>query len=154
MTERTRKTLIFLSLPAVVIWGIMNYSSDETPPPPATESPIAAPDSASIVTPAPAVPQADSRLIDIDAMTTADWGRDPFRCGAAVGQAASAAPQEQLSWILKGIIYNNDAPVAYINNRQVRVGDIVNQARVKEIGRNSVVLDHNGRQITLAVNKG
>jgi hypothetical protein len=154
MNERVRKTLIFLTLPAAVIWGIMNYPTDETPTTPASESMVAAPDSVSVANASSAVPQTDSRLINIEEKTAADWGNDPFRCGAVNGKSAPAAPQQQLSWILKGIIYNNDAPVAYINNRQVRIGDIVNQARVKEIGRNSVVLDHNGRQITLAVNKG
>jgi type II secretory pathway component PulC len=152
MNERVRKALIFLTLPAAVIWGIYNYPSDKTQSAPVTENPLPQPDS--VVTASPAAPQPDSRQINVAENAEADWGRDPFRCFAVGSKAAPSAPQQQLSWILKGIIYNTDAPVAYINNRQVRIGDVVNQARVKEINRSSVILDHNGRQIQLTVNKG
>jgi hypothetical protein len=152
MNERVRKTLVFLTLPAVVIWGIYNYPSETTTSPSAIENPTLESDSGAVAT--VLAPQPDTRFINIEQQTAADWGLDPFRCGRIRATETAAPAGQQLSWVLKGIVYSAEAPVAYVNNHSVRVGDVVDKARVVEINKKSVTLDYNGRQIQLTVSKG
>jgi hypothetical protein len=57
-------------------------------------------------------------------------------------------------WSLTGIIDNGSTPLAFINGKMVKVGDLVDQARVVKIEKHKVTLSHNGTEIFLRVNKG
>jgi hypothetical protein len=51
--------------------------------------------------------------------------------------------------ILSGLYFQGDEGYALINNRIVKVGDIIQGARVKEIGLDKVALEFDGRIISL-----
>ncbi|MCK4574027.1 MAG: general secretion pathway protein GspB [candidate division Zixibacteria bacterium] len=44
--------------------------------------------------------------------------------------------------------------MAIINNRPVKTGDTINDARVVQIDKKEVVLEHKGKRIRLTIAKG
>jgi hypothetical protein len=55
---------------------------------------------------------------------------------------------------LTGIVYNDRTPLAIINNRPVKVGDAIDQAKVVDIGTRTVTVEYQGKRVTLTVSKG
>lgn len=141
MSERLRKSLVYLSLVVTIIWGAWNFSDTGKRPATSARDAEKAPTQSSSRT--TLVPQE----VDWYAIDTANWGRNPFG-----RQRASVAYQP--TWRLKGIVYNTAHPLAYINGQRLGVGDIVNNAEIKNIGRNSVTLAYRGRNITLHLHEG
>jgi hypothetical protein len=148
MNERIRKILVFMTLPIAVIWGIYNLPSGESETPVEPEDPSV--EEIRTVTATPARP-ADPRMINVAQRETEPWGSDPFRCGRVTSEQPR---RNNVNWILRGIIFNASDPLAYINGKAVRVGDTIDQARVKAINRQTVVIDYQGREIELSVRKG
>ena len=149
MSESLRKKIIFATLPLAILWAVFNYgdkkstgSVDNTP-------------AANLQTIAPiTAPQApDARLISIEDKQAEPWGKDPFRT-TAEGPVTKPKIRSQLAWVLGGIIYSHQAPVAFVNKQMVRVGDRVGEATVVSINKKTVILDFRGRRITLKLNKG
>jgi hypothetical protein len=69
---------------------------------------------------------------------------------------ASAAPAEvaevaKPSFKLQGIFYQANSPSAVINSKTVYVGDVIANARVKAIGRQTVTLLQNGETKVLTL---
>ncbi len=150
MSEKTRKILIFLTLPIALIWAAYNFPSgkkttSQKDHPPVTEATIQ-PVSATAGEP-------DARLINIEDQTAKKWGLDPFRTYLA-NRRGGGTPSAQRSWNVKGIVYNPANPLAFVNSKSVRVGDTVDDARVISIDKKSVTLDYQGRKFTLSVTKG
>ncbi|MDD4202657.1 MAG: hypothetical protein PHQ52_04245 [Candidatus Omnitrophica bacterium] len=54
---------------------------------------------------------------------------------------------------LRGIMSSGDAPVAVINERVVRVGDSIDDAKILEISSENVKIDYNGYTETLQLEK-
>ena len=71
--------------------------------------------------------------------TNRNWGTDPFRI-----KNGKTVIRQGGKWIVTGILYNTATPLAYINNTPLQIGDTIDNARVKEIERNYVVLNYNG----------
>ena len=60
-------------------------------------------------------------------------------------------PARRGSFVLTGITGSEQNLIAVVNNQLVRVGERVGEARVVEIQSDRVLLDANGRQITLTL---
>lgn len=89
-------------------------------------------------------------LIDVDYsffMTKAKlpWGIDPFQ--KEPGFAKVPAVDEK--YVLEGILYSKDEPMAIVNGKSVGAGDVVGDRHVEEIGENYVILKKQGSEIEL-----
>jgi len=149
MSESMRKKIIAVVMVLAIGWGYHNLKPGSKPK---TESsrPVAAAVQTAAPKPASAEPP---RLINIEQEAAEPWGKDPFRVVSDV-RTADKRPYPKPQWQLSGILYNEQAPAAVINKQQVRVGDTVDEARVLEIKKKSVTLEHNGKQMTITVTKG
>ncbi len=158
MNERLRKGLVFSTLPIALIWAYFNLFGKKpavTPtsdPALATVAPLSAPISSA--------PASDSATVA--RLKAQPWGNDPFRGRPAHVSTATAATVstqptktggDNLSFVLSGIMFNTQNPIAYVNGRPVKVGQTINSAKVISIERKSVVLDLNGRRLTLSIGK-
>lgn len=153
MNERHRRMLIFAALPVALVWGYYNLIVK----PKAVTTAPAATGVAEASAPAASVIQSDSLSHRIAAIKSQSWGTDPFHMGTRRMVPSYSAPEPKrtdIVWQLNGIIYNEYTPYAYINGRSVKVGDIVNSAKVLAIDRKTVTLDVNGGRITLTLRKG
>ena len=104
MNPRTRKTLVYLSLVAAVIYALLNMKQEFDA---GAEAPVASeiPQSKGAVKPAAAP-------IDIAKYDVLEWGRDPFRKEfSAPAEASNPTPP---GWILNGILYDETEPSAII----------------------------------------
>jgi molybdenum cofactor biosynthesis enzyme len=144
MNEKRRKKIVYLILVVAVIWGVNNFP-DKRGEKAAVETPVTI-QSLSSTSPA----QSAGKMIDIEQKVRAAWGTDPFRVKRSVKAAPLSAPE----WHLSGIVYNSQTPLAIINNKPVRAGDVVNNAKVVSIKPKTVTIEHNGTLLTLTVTKG
>lgn len=149
MNEKLRKRLVFATLPAALIWAVFNYPAKQNAGP----AGLAQDPSLQTIAPATVPPESKSRSADIEFMQDQPWGEDPFR-SLPRRTTAKSRGSTSLAWTLGGIIYSNQAPVAFINKRMVRVGDRIGDAEVVAIDKKTVTLKHQGRLIKLKLNKG
>ena len=149
MSESVRKKLVFATLPLALIWAAFNYRSAPEPAASAPEVPVVEPSPAATIG---AV--APKGLIDIEAVSAARWGADPFRSYRYRGEPGKTRPTTALAWILSGVVHGDNEPMACINKQTVRVGDTVDKATVVAIEKKSVTLEYRGRRLTVAVGKG
>jgi hypothetical protein len=147
MNGKIRKSLIYLLSAAAVIWAVYNYPGFEKQPENRQS------DSVQTIGKTNVKHAVDSR-IDIEALSDEPWGEDPFRDYLRSRTDTIGRKINSVRWSLSGILYSKDIPLAFVNGRSVRVGDIVDQARVIAIQRKAVILDHKGKQITLSVGRG
>lgn len=80
--------------------------------------------------------------------------RDPFNWSPEVVRKYKAVFDQMVADTFKGldlsgIIYNQNIPMAIINRKLVRVGDMLGEIQVREISRNSVVLRKGVEEHTL-----
>ncbi len=159
MTEAKRKQMMYGILVVAVIWGAWNLSQPRRTPRPVETQPV----SQEVTVQEPTVEALPS--IDMAAKRSEPWGRDPFTGKAArpssprESNSASARMSENSArsgkgWSLTGIIDNGTMPFAFINGKMVKVGDLIDQARVVSIEKQKVTLSLNGSQFALKVNKG
>ncbi|NQT06972.1 MAG: hypothetical protein HQ575_05470 [Candidatus Omnitrophica bacterium] len=87
---------------------------------------------------------ADNKSADVAAKDK-DWGRDPF--------GLEKLPEEEsvVSFVLNGIIWDEDNPYAIINDEVVREGDKIRGYKVIEIKEGSVLLDDGTERFSLDV---
>jgi len=152
VSEATRKKLVYVTLPLAIIWAIYAYPTKKPQLPMEQPAPAAA-------QLAPAVPRMvavspSTRTINIEEKQKASWGADPFRTDVRRSPGRQTSNASDATWVLGGIVYSEINPMAFINSMSVGVGDTVADARVVEIGRQTVTLEHKGRQFTLSVYKG
>ncbi len=57
-------------------------------------------------------------------------------------------------WKLSAIVFSHSLPMAIVNGKTVRVGDIVDRAKVVSIDQKKVTLLYNGANIEIKVGKG
>lgn len=159
MTEAKRKKMMYGILVVAVIWGAWNLSQPRRTSRP-VETPTVAQESA--------VQEATVETqpgIDVAAKRSEPWGRDPFtgklarassprQSNNAVSRTGEVATSWNKGWSLTGIIDNGTMPFAFINGKMVKVGDLIDQARVVSIEKQKVTLSLNGSQFALKVNKG
>lgn len=149
MSEAKRKKIVYLALVAATIYGAVNFWPSKPTPP--TEYKTIAPLTAQQV----ALHQAKQKAapaIDFARYDSLPWGGDPFRAKPKTKRTTNH--RQTISYELSGIIYSPDYPLAVINRKTVGVGDKVGNARVKTIEKTKVILDHNGTELTLTVNRG
>ncbi|MBI3609793.1 MAG: hypothetical protein HY204_03715 [Nitrospirae bacterium] len=78
------------------------------------------------------------------------WGRDPF---ALPSRTTGAATETDGEFHLSAIIYRSGRGVAIINNKILRMGDMIGGRRVAEIREDRVVLQSPSGEKELRVNK-
>ncbi len=147
MTEKTRKRIVYLALGAAVIYGLANLDLKRQRP----ALPVPAEDYLESSGPTATRASSPRLSVDLDSIEALPWGKDPFRLGP---RKAPAAAPETVTFELSGIVYSPDAPMAIINSRPVRTGDVVNRAKVVGIDRTTVTLEYQGKTVKLTVSKG
>lgn len=159
MTEAKRKRLMYGILVVAVIWGAWNLSQPRRTSRPAETAPAT---QEVVIQEATAEAQPG---VDVAAKRSEPWGRDPFTgklarpsspresnsTGSSTGENGAKSGK---GWSLTGIIDNGTMPFAFINGKMVKVGDLIDQARVVSIEKQKVTLSLNGSQFALKVNKG
>jgi type II secretory pathway component PulC len=148
LNAKTRQKIVIAALPVAVIWGAYNllWTKEKTP----VEQPVVASQTV--------VPVESPRLIpgdpDLQQIKEADWGTDPFKSEIKREAKPADNSKKELKLILSGILFNERSPMAVINKRTVRSGDVIGDARVVTIDRKSVLMEQNGKQFRLKVTKG
>lgn len=146
MKESTRKKAVYVVSALALIWALANMDNSENITPEIPEA--ARPEIASKV-----LPSADKLVINVVEKQKLAWGTDPFRHKKAPNVKPTSRATKPV-WKLGGILYNSTSPVAYINKKAIRVGDIVNNARVVAIDKKSVTLELEGNRFTIKVTRG
>ncbi|MFQ5452561.1 MAG: hypothetical protein ACE5D6_00030 [Candidatus Zixiibacteriota bacterium] len=147
MTTKTKIKALSLILVAVSIWAYFNLKSD-------TKDNTEAISTESIETIMPKKNIVNNKLVNIENKTKEKWGRDPFRNKKPKKRVIKKTRTKSISWKLSGILFNSDSPIAIINNKPVKIGDKIGNAKVITIDKKSVILEHNGNKITITVTKG
>ncbi|MFC1524604.1 hypothetical protein ACFL6N_07430 [Thermodesulfobacteriota bacterium] len=86
--------------------------------------------------------------------------RDPFkwpREQISVFETHERARQKEDIFVglrLNGILWDNQTPMAIINNQTVGIGDVIGKARVTSIFKNEVLLTGDGKQHVLSFPEG
>lgn len=80
------------------------------------------------------------------------WGRDPFVLPTK-GERGEGEQGAGSEFRLSAIIYRNGRGVAIINNRIVRVGDVIEEMKVAEIRQDRVILRSASGNKELRVNR-
>lgn len=148
MTEKSRKKLIYVSLVAAVIYGLANLDLDG-PEKPASIAPAQEYLEPSAITALQA--GGPGLTLNTDSIEALPWGNDPFRLGE---RKATVANSDPVAFELSGIIYSSENPMAIINSRPVKTGDMISKARVMSINRTSVTLEYRGKRVQLTVTEG
>lgn len=149
MNEKMRKAMVYSSLACATLYGAYNLSG----PDPAT---VSQPDQLRTVAalPAQATEKTVEQFIDVEEKGKAAWGKDPFRAKKVRKARSVRVRRNEPEWFLSGILYNSNQPLAVINKRTVKAGDIVDHARVIQIDRKKVLLEYKGSRFELTVTKG
>ncbi len=141
MTERRRKQIIYSIFVIAVTWAIFNFPHHRKPI--ESQSPQASEN-------APVVAVATPELSTRPALTLPDqWGRDPFVRG---GERATSMPSEVIpSFRVAAVSVGGGKAMAVINGKMIGQGDAIQGWRVRAISNAGVVLESNGRKITLTI---
>ena len=148
MKTATRQRMVYVALAVGIIWGGYNllWTEPRKPLPPVeVDVPVQMPTTSTTV-------QIDK--LDIERTAAAGWGHDPFKSSIKPQSHTTDKPKKDLKWILSGIVYNEHAPMAVINRKTVRLGDVIDNARVVTINQKTVLMERNGKRFTLRVTKG
>ncbi len=147
MSDSLRKKIVFVLFILVAVWGYTNFRKPANHPIPAES--ITAGNEQSTSTPV----NTPSRPINVQEKSKEAWGSDPFHL-VAIPATKDAQTTKNLYWQLSGIIYTNQSQVAIINEKPVRIGDSVDNAKVISIDKDQVVLEAGGVRMTLTVSQG
>lgn len=77
--------------------------------------------------------------------------RDPFRGKKDEGQSfqQSGPDIQPPTLLIQGIVWGGSFPQAIINNRVVKVGDIIDGARIIDIDKNGITIFFEGQQFNI-----
>ncbi|MFA5090982.1 MAG: hypothetical protein WC510_08215 [Candidatus Omnitrophota bacterium] len=88
---------------------------------------------------------------------TAAGTRDPFQAekiqevsGNGSPAQAQAGEKPLPSFVIQGIVWGDNFPQAIINNKVLKVGDTIEEARIVTIDRNGIIVMFNKRQYNLS----
>jgi hypothetical protein len=142
MTERRRKQIVYSVFAIAVTWAIFNLPHQKNKPfesqsPQVSES-----------TPVIATATPESSMRSRPALPE-QWGRDPFARGS--GRATSAPSQAAPSFRVAAVSVGGGKAMAVINGKMMGQGDAIQGWRVTTISKAGVVLESNGRKITLII---
>jgi hypothetical protein len=142
MNEATRQKLLYVVLGVVLIWAAYNVIPPDEP---TVVQPL---ETIRPLSPA-AAEHSGTPLIDIAFHEAEPWGKDPFRVVRKTKRI-----YRQQKWVVSGIVYNQQSPRAFINKKACAVGEVVDNAKVISIQKNSVKLEYKGKQFTIPVSRG
>lgn len=91
------------------------------------------------------------RISSTEALDTSSWESDPFLKPA--GQEPISSPGELEHIKLQGTMTDPQRPLAIINQKTYRVGDILEDRKIKEIGDSYIVLEKSGSLIEISLNE-
>lgn len=153
MSEIKRRKALYILLVAAIAFGVWNFSQPRKRYVPGS---MTQPEQETVVS-APVAPTQPP--VNVDAIKKASWGRDPFRWDSRTPSRprVDQTRSERVStsgWNLSAILFSTSMPLAVVNGKTVRVGDIVDQARVVKIEQKKVTLQYNGANIEIQVRKG
>jgi hypothetical protein len=142
MTEKRRKQIVYSIFVIAVTWAIFNFPHQKKKPI-QSESP-------QISEGAPVVAAAVAELPTRPELAVPDqWGRDPFaRSG---GRVTSEPSEVNPSFRVAAISMGGGKAMAVINGKMIGQGETIQGWRVKAISNAGVVLESNGRKITLTI---
>ena len=150
MTEQNRKKIVYIIFILAIIYGAVNlYPNKDDKQNKANSGNTAQLENAqNIIT-----QYALKNKLDTLSIQNKKWGIDPFHAlNQKISQKTYFRNNTQL--ILSGIIYNDYNPVAIINKKSLRVGDKVENAKIIKINKKDVILEENGKNVTLTISKG
>ncbi len=145
MNENIRKKIVFIALGLAIIWGYYNISDKKS------DNEIVRQNNQEQVLSGSKTTTIPEKLIDVEACQKLAWGRNPFQ------EPSKLTPKtisHQTYWLLSGIVYSENNPMAIINNKSLFIGEIIDDARIVNISKKNVTLDYKGKKITLTVAKG
>jgi hypothetical protein len=141
MTEKRRKQIVYSIFVIAVIWAVFYFPQRRQSPEP--ESPQV---SASVPVVATAAPELSTRAT----LTVSDqWGRDPFARGGERAKSISSGMTP--SFRVTAVSVGEGKAMAVINGKMIGQGDAIEGWRVTAISNAGVVLESNGRKITLTI---
>ncbi len=157
MTEGSRKKILYVVLVGAVIFGVYNFSRPRKHYVPGTMTQAEQ-------TPAVSAPVPPTQPpLNIAAIEKAGWGRDPFKWSTQ--QQSRPQPRRRTAeisresetvpgWKLTAIVFSTSLPLAIVNGKTVKVGDVVDRAKVLSIDQKKVMLLYNGGNIEVRMSKG
>lgn len=153
MTDPTRKKILYVVLVGAVIFGVYSFSRPRKQYVPGTMAQTV--QESEMTAPAAAV----QPPVNIAAIEKASWGRDPFRWDTRPqprpkNVQSVSQPEYAPGWRLSAIVFSNSLPLAIVNGKTVKVGDVVDRAQVVRIDRKKVTLLYNGSSIEIQMSKG
>lgn len=158
MNDRVRQGILVIILITACIWGYQNIFGEKRrrpSPPPAAAVPTAGLIAANPGSSATTVDSAVT-IPDLDELQAEAWGTDPFRWQAppakSTGARQTAAPKPE--WRLTGIFFSENGPIAVVNDKLVRVGETIDQAKVVDINKKQVTLRTGGKERVLTLPNG
>jgi len=141
MTEKRRKQIVYSIFAIAVIWAIFNFPHKRKSI--ESESPQT---SGSALVVATATPELSTRP---KLALSDEWGRDPFARGS---ERATSMPSEAIpSFRVAAVSVAGGKAMAVINGKMIGQGDAIEGWRVTAISNAGVVLESNGRKITLKI---
>jgi len=76
--------------------------------------------------------------------------RDPFQGLKITGSTVAVAKAAPPALTIQGIVWGGSLPQAIINNKVVKIGDTIEEARIIDINKDGVTIFFGGRQYNLA----
>jgi hypothetical protein len=145
MNEKLRKYIIYAALGLAIIWGYYNIGSKKS----SIES--SERETREEILHGSKTTNIPDKLINVEDYQDLAWGRNPFQ---EPGNNAPRIVSHQTYWLLSGIIFSDNNPMAIINNKSLFIGESIDEAIVIDISRKEVTLDFKGKKLTLTVAKG
>ena len=145
MNENIRKKIVFIALGLAIIWGYYNISDKKS------DNEIVWQNNQEQVLSGSKTTTIPEKLIDVEACKKLAWGRNPFQ---EPGKLIPKTISHQTYWLLSGIVYSENNPMAIINNKSLFKGEIIDDARIVNISKKNVTLYYKGKKLTLTVTKG
>jgi hypothetical protein len=141
MTEKRRKTIIFVIFIAAVIWGISNLPLGNKPDTQANLGDNVAGDSLNIS-------GGDGATQRTDVFAGDEWGRDPF---ARKVRSVQTRDYTVRKLNLTAISQANDEYLALINGKALAVGEKIDGWTITDISDKSAALSNNRKNISLNI---
>ncbi|RKX21377.1 MAG: hypothetical protein DRP35_04405 [Candidatus Zixiibacteriota bacterium] len=150
MTEKNRKIIVYIIFVLAIIYGTINlYPNKDNKKQIHNQNNAAQLENSKNIISQYAL----KNKLDTLSIQNKKWGADPFHAlNKKISKKTFFRNNTQL--VLSGIIYNDDNPVAIINKKSLRVGDKIENAKIIQINKKDVILEENGKNVTLIINKG
>jgi hypothetical protein len=141
MIEKRRKQIVYSIFAFAVIWAAFSFPQRRK-----SLKPTSQPTSASAPVVAAAAPELSTESA---ATVSAQWGRDPF---ARSGGSATSMPSEAApTFRVAAVSVAGGKAMAVINGKMISQGEVISGWRVRDISNAAVVLESNGKKITLTI---